>query len=406
MPISLFQFANTKPAPGTIGILFSQSINREAGQQPFSFGKVSSSNHTIQAINVPFESANDIDVQESLQQLTKITLKLKDGHETATQIQATIKSKTRKTGYFFLQLNEVEFLDEGGSFVSQSFGHTAYGSYYNNSINSSDGRLLTDPLNKGSFSEIPSPTQDEAVLLNPFVVGSFTNTDFEPLISNATNIKEISSKFKVDRKEDQANPKNFSAIINRNAELADVQESNYEDTGITNARYAGSKLTNNNIEGDEPLQTFIQFEGSQHDDESEDIAIRSIDPQERVIETFYFNVTSSLISETTDNVFFQPRLPKVSNIIYVFDNETRRYQRVVERKIFILEADRTIKTDESGIVQDLSRVLNVTPSVTPSKSITPSVTPSKSPSPSRTPSISVTPSKSPTPSVTPSTSGA
>ena len=121
MPISLFQFANTKPAPGTIGILFSQSINREAGQQPFSFGKVSSSNHTIQAINVPFESANDIDVQESLQQLTKITLKLKDGHETATQIQATIKSKTRKTGYFFLQLNEVEFLDEGGNFVSQSF---------------------------------------------------------------------------------------------------------------------------------------------------------------------------------------------------------------------------------------------------------------------------------------------
>ena len=358
MPISLFQFANTKPAPGTIGILFSQSINREAGQQPFSFGKVSSSNHTIQAINVPFESANDIDVQESLQQLTKITLKLKDGHETATQIQATIKSKTRKTGYFFLQLNEVQFLDEGGNFVSQSFGHTAYGSYYNNSLFSSDGRLSTDPLNKGSFSEIPSPTQDETVLLNPFVVGSFTNTDFEPLISNATNIKEISSKFKVDRKEDQANPKNFNAIISRNAELADVQESNYEDSGIVNARYTGTKLTNNDIEGDEPLQTFIQFEGSQHDDEAEDAAIKAIDAQERTIEAFYFNVSSSFVTESTPNAFVQPKQPLVSNYIYQFNNETRRYQRVVERKIFLLETNQTITTDESGVVTIKSAVLS------------------------------------------------
>ena len=359
MPISLFQFANTKPAPGTIGILFSQSINVAEDQQPWSGNpKVSSSNHTIQAINVPFESANDIDVQESLQQLTKITLKLKDGHETATQIQATIKSKTRKTGYFFLQLNEVEFLDDGGNFVSESFGHSAFGNYYNNSVKSSYGRLLTDPLNKGSFSEIPSPTQDEAVLLNPFVVGSFTNTDFEPLISNATNIKEITSKFKVDRKEDQANPKNFNAIINRNAELADVQESNYQDTGITNARYDGSKLTNNNIEGDEPLQTFIQFEGSQHDDEAEDAAIKAIDAQERTIEAFYFNVTSSLITEPTASSFVQPKQPQLTNYIYQFDNETRRYQRVVERKIFLLETNQTITTNESGVVTIKSAVLS------------------------------------------------
>ena len=359
MPISLFQFANTAPAPGTIGVLFSQSIHEGFLQGSSATGyyelQASSSNNTIQAINVPFESANDIDVQESLQQLTKITLKLKNGHEGVTEIIATVKSKTRKTGYFFLQLNEVNFLDGQGGLVSSSYNQNFGTSSFN--FESKDGRLLTDPLNNGSFAEIPTSSQDEAVLLDPFVVGSFTNSDFEPLLSNATNIKEISNKFKVDRKEDQANPKNFNAIINRNAELADVQESNYEDSGIINARYVGTKLTNNNIEGDDPLQTFIQFEGSQHDDEAEDAAIKAIDAQERTIEAFYFNVSSSFVTESAPNAFVQPKQPLVSNYIYQFDNETRRYQRVVERKIFLLETNQTITTNESGVVTIKSAVL-------------------------------------------------
>ena len=45
MPISIFQFSNTKPQDGTINLLYSQSIGN-------------SGNFTIIGANIPFESGN------------------------------------------------------------------------------------------------------------------------------------------------------------------------------------------------------------------------------------------------------------------------------------------------------------------------------------------------------------
>lgn len=353
MPISLFQFANTAPANGTINVLFSQSINSSPDAAGYAH---SSSNNTIQAINVPFESDNGVNVQESLQQLDKITLNLKNGHEGATKIEATIKNKTRKSGYFFLQLDEVNFLDDSEDNVSASYLESFMGDTLQ--VSSSYGRKVSDPLNIGSFAEIPTAQSDEAVLLNPFIVGSFTNTDFEPLISNATEVKETTHRFKVDRFEDQANPKNLTAILNRNAERAEVQDSNYEDTGIINARYAGTKLTGNDIAGNEPLQSFLRFDGSQHDDGADDNTIKNISAQERTIEQFFFNVTSSLVQENSEtNTFFYSRIPQVDNYLYKFDNESRRYQRVPESKIFILDTAQVVTTNDEGLITSRSAVL-------------------------------------------------
>lgn len=352
MPISLFQFANTAPANGTINVLFSQSINSSPNAGDYAH---SSSNTTVQAINVPFESDNGVNVQESLQQLDKITLNLKDGHEGATKIVATIKNKTRKSGYFFLQLDQVDILDENEANVSASYFEDFMSDTF--AVSSSHGRRVSDPLNIGSFAEIPDPTSDEAVLLNPFIVGSFTNTDFEPLISNATDIKETTHRFKVDRIEDQANPKNFTAILNRNAELAEVQDSNYEDTGIVNARYEGTKINNNGVEGNEPLQSFLRFDGSLHDDGADDNTIKNIAASERTIREFYFNVTSSLILESDDNTFFYSRIPQVNNFLYQFDNESRRYQRVPESKVFILDTAQVVTTNDEGLITSRSAVL-------------------------------------------------
>ena len=48
MPISIFQFSNTKPQDGTINLLYSQSI-------------ANSGNFTVIGACIPFESANNIE---------------------------------------------------------------------------------------------------------------------------------------------------------------------------------------------------------------------------------------------------------------------------------------------------------------------------------------------------------
>ena len=387
MPISIFQFSNTKPQTGTINLLYSQSIG-------------DSGHFTIIGACIPFESANGIDIEDSLQQLTEFTINKKDAAEGINKVVFDVSQKTRKSGYYFVQFNRSSYINnaelvlgDDSTFVSESFTN-------------SSGSFTSDQ--NGSYNNIPSGSDDEAVLVDPFIVGTFTNSDFEPLISNATQLEPNSFKFLVDRNEDQINPKNYQAIVSRSAVKANVQDSNYTDTGLINARYDGSKLDSGSVVGDDPGLSFLRFGGSVHNDDADNATIVAISPQERVIEQIYFNFDNTKIisSSATESSFSS--VPEVGHYLYNYDNNINRYSRLVNSKIFNLESGAVITTDNTGLVIARSANLVTDPSPTPSPTIsvtltaspTPTVTPSITVSTSITPSISVTPTPTPSPSDT------
>ena len=387
MPISIFQFSNTKPQTGTINLLYSQSIGN-------------SGHFTIIGACIPFESANGIDIENSLQQLTEFTINKKDAAEGINKVVFEVSQKTRKSGYYFVQFdrssyinNEELVLGDDSTFVSESFTN-------------SSGSFISDQ--NGSYNNIPSGSDDEAVLVDPFIVGTFTNSDFEPLISNATQLEPNSFKFLVDRNEDQINPKNYQAIVSRSAVKANIQDSNYTDTGLINARYDGSKLNSGSVVGDDPGLSFLRFGGSVHNDDADNATIVAISPQERVIEQIYFNFDNTKIisSSATESSFSS--VPEVGHYLYNYDDNINRYSRLVNSKIFNLESGAVITTDNTGLVIARSANLVTDPSPTPSPTIsvtltaspTPTVTPSITVSTSITPSISITPTPTPSPSDT------
>jgi len=396
MPISIFQFSNTKPQNGTINLLYSQSIGQ-------------SGNFTIVGACIPFESANGINIENSLQQLTEFTINKKDSPETIDKVIFDVSQKTRKSGYYFVQFdqssyinNETFVLGDNSTFVSESFTSS--------SINYESDQ-------NGSFNNIPSATENEAVLLDPFIVGTFTNSEYETLLSNATNLEPNSFKFIVDRNESQINPKNFESIISRSAVKANVQDSNYTDTGLTNSRYSGTKLTSGSVVGDSPGLSFTQFGGSIHTDDSDNITISKINASERIIEQIYFDFDKDRIISSSATVSSYSRIPQVGNYVYEFDTESNRYVRLVNSKVFNIESGRVVTTDQAGLVIDksnnlivdpspspsttISPSITITPTVTPTITITPTVTPSISVTPDITPSISITPTPTPSTSPTP-----
>ena len=281
------------------------------------------------------------------------------------------------------------------TFVSESFTNVS-------------GSFLSDQ--NGSYSNIPTGSLNEAVLVDPFIVGSFTNSDFEPLISNATQLEPNSFQFVVDRNESQINPTNFEAILNRAAIKANLQDSNYSDSGLINARYDGTKLTSGSVVGDDPGMSFLRFGGSIHNDDADNATIVAISPQERVIEQIYFNFDSNKIISSSASESSFSSVPQVGHYLYNYDNNINRYSRLVNSKIFNLESGAVITTDNAGLVIARSANLVIDPTPTPSPTISVSATPSVTPSTTATPSItvSVTPSATPsisvTPSITPSTS--
>ena len=97
MPISIFQFSNTKPQTGTLNLLYSQSIGN-------------SGHFTIVGACIPFESANGIDIENSLQQLTEFTINKKDSAEGIDKVVFDVSQKTRKSGYYFVQFDQSSYI--------------------------------------------------------------------------------------------------------------------------------------------------------------------------------------------------------------------------------------------------------------------------------------------------------
>lgn len=96
----------------------------------------------------------------------------------------------------------------------------------------------------GSILELQDIASCTLVRFLPSITdSSFVNSDYDVQINNINEQRRSTYVQDVDRKRSQVEPANLTAILNDSAVKTDVPDSNYSDTGLTNARYYGSETS-------------------------------------------------------------------------------------------------------------------------------------------------------------------
>jgi len=108
-----------------------------------------------------------------------------------------------------------------------------------------------------------TPVPDVVISFHPFLNDiTFGTSDFNVILNNGSNLRLSSDKVQSDRREGLVIPTNFQAILDLSASKAEVQDSFYSSTGITNARYQGSKSTSEDQGGIKPSLSARAFNGT------------------------------------------------------------------------------------------------------------------------------------------------
>jgi hypothetical protein len=103
---------------------------------------------------------------------------------------------------------------------------------------------------------------DVVVSFHPFLNDiTFGTSEFNVLLNNGNNLRKSTDKLEADREEGFVVPSNFQSILTLSASKAQVQDSNYSDTGYINARYEGSVSEASDQGGVDPSLSAKEFTG-------------------------------------------------------------------------------------------------------------------------------------------------
>lgn len=132
----------------------------------------------------------------------------------------------------------------------------------------------------------PEMSNNTLVIFSPYLQDLiFGYSQHNPLVSNAELARTSKTLLESDRFKGTVLPSNYNAILADTATPADVQDSNYYNTGWTNSRYEGSKSTPSNYGGVLPSITGRGFIGERFDDDSTAEQVCYAD--NRVLEEFF-----------------------------------------------------------------------------------------------------------------------
>lgn len=278
--------------------------------------------YKILGLTIPFQSANSVELEQTLAAVTKIRFTF-GGSEAVV----TVDQITKRAGYFYIRVNPInvftflEGVDDSG---------TPY-------------------------------IQNVEFIFEPYLASKFNNSDYNALISNATTIVTNSIAVQVDKNSDQAIPTNLDAIISRTATPATTQDSNYQIAGWTNARYYGTKNTAR-VSGDETALAFKTFKGSIHPKDANITTILS-NTTDSEVKTIYFNVdrqpTSIVRSGSAGPVTFvtassYPIPATGTNSIpsfagnFLYEEQGNRFVKIVDKKIHATDKGAVFTTNELG----------------------------------------------------------
>jgi hypothetical protein len=90
----------------------------------------------------------------------------------------------------------------------------------------------------------PTGSVQDPVIFEPYITtANYDNSDFNPLINNAVDIRKSSTYQDIDYNQGALVPVNFELLISGSAQKAEVQDSNYTLARHINPRYNGSRTT-------------------------------------------------------------------------------------------------------------------------------------------------------------------
>lgn len=314
--MTLQEFIETRPQSygrGNANLLYSSSVSgsEDTPIPPF----------TLQGLTVPFTSQEGINVAAAFKEVEEFKFEYPTGI-----ITAKITGRQKRNEYFYFTFEEV-VVDTLPTEIDNG-GNTIY--------------------------------QDSEFVFIPYTTLIFNNSDFNPLINNSEGSKLNSNTRKVDRFADAATPTNLQAIISESAAFAEIQNCSYTKIGIINGRYNGTKATpagpiteynksilttrvvNNSIPGNNPAQSYKEFQGSLHTDDSTTATIKAINQSDREIKGVFFN---SEISGSHPNKTF-PNFPSSGSFLYT--EEGNKLVRIVKSKVYSIDKGQVFTTNEFG----------------------------------------------------------
>lgn len=274
--------------------------------------------YRVLGLTIPYNSANDVALEQTLAQITKVKLTVGG---TPTTVKVTQIAKN--AGYYFIRTQPKDIFS-----------------------------FPTEVDNSGTPYDLTVE-----FIFDPYLADKFSNSDFNALIGNASDNVQIDIALQVDRSTDQLTPSNLDAIISKTATKAQLQYSNYTLKGWTNARYEGTKINSGSIEGDDPAMAFKSFKASLHplDADVATILTAAADGDTNT-KALYFNVDR----KPTD--YYQPGdkfitassfpVPASSEFIgnLVYEQQGSRFVRIVDAKIHASDKGSVFTTNEFGRV--------------------------------------------------------
>lgn len=319
---SEIEFQNTAPSTygtgsGIAGLLFSSS--QDQGYVTGSIVPTSSSidengrtlyfrdgedfgPYEIVGLTLPVTTKENVNVLQALRTATGIQFNF-----SGTTVQTTIATRVIRQGFVYLRLTAGASTDDIPELV------------------------------RGRRNE-----NDSSFIFTPYSNQDFTNSQFNPLISNAVNNTLSSARQIVDEGTDQAIPVNIDAIRDLGAVVAQIPDSNYTVAGLVQGRYDGSVLTNGGREGDEPSLGLRTFEASLHLVDATDDTIAAIQLSDRTLEDVFFE--PELSGSFPNRVL--STFPQSGSILYSVEGS--RVTRIASRKIFSIDEGTILSTDELG----------------------------------------------------------
>jgi hypothetical protein len=135
---------------------------------------------------------------------------------------------------------------------------------------------------------------DVQVTVTPYTADIlFDNSEYNPLIGDTQELRKSKTVFKADRGESAIIPTNFQSILDGTATYADIQDSNYTNTGWSNARYTGTKTSVINY-GVSPILVGRTIQGEVNTTGSAKLTICSRSLADRVVEPIFHTGNTDL----------------------------------------------------------------------------------------------------------------
>lgn len=187
-------------------------------------------------------------------------------------------------------------------------------------------------------SIVLSQLYDTTLIPGPNITG-FQNSEYDALISNATNSRPSGYIYEVDRSSEYIIPGNYDNIVSESAEYANVADSNYSSIGILRSRYDGAETTAADF-GVEPLIAGKVFEGAEYLASSSNDFICSQSLSDRTVEEYFFTIPTGSAEDS--------ETPILNSKVFEFDGN--RILPIKNKKIWVKENRAIVETNINGIV--------------------------------------------------------